>query len=508
MQALQDLEEIWSGSAGAASASNSLAATTAGMAALATGAATAESKDDRLAQRCHEMEQQIAFHLEEKAGLQLELLKAQKRLEQYENATTTIGDDGASLGPVQAGSARYNELRKQLEALKDELLQAETSRDDLKMKSAQQERELIALQLKLDEVQTTYVELAQLKDEVDVLRESSEKLKICEAQLATYKKRLEEQGDLKRQVKLLEQRSAEYLRQNMQFEEEQKRASGWRGQVEAYKKEIEELHVRVDEEMRKTGKAEFELANVTAQLTGLKREKESLLIERDALRDTIDELKCGGGTEGGENVSRELIAPGLKERLEIMEAENKALREGQGGQTALAQLLDDSNQRCEKLREQLKVANQKILTLSQGNSEDANAKSDLVMQLQVKVAQLEAAVVSRDAELLAAETRYRKCVEKAKEVIKTLDPKMANEANLLEGGSSGPHRGDGSEEGGRSGMSVMEERLITSAFYRLSMNCQREAVDSRLAMLSGSGQSFLARQRQPAPRKPLNAYKK
>lgn len=175
------------------------------------------------------------------------------------------------------------------------------------------------------------------------------------------------------------------------------------------------------------------------------------------------------------------------------------------------QLLDDSNQRCEKLREQLKLANQKILTLSQGSTEDATAKSDHVLQLQVKVGQLEAAVAGRDAELLAAETRYRKCVEKAKEVIKTLDPKMANEANLLDGGGHSHREGGnvGAErEEARSGMSLMEEQLITSAFYRLSLNCQREAVDARLAMLGGSGQSFLARQRQPAPRKPLNAYKK
>lgn len=138
---------------------------------------------------------------------------------------------------------------------------------------------------------------------------------------------------------------------------------------------------------------------------------------------------------------------------------------------------------------------------------DTTSKSDLVMQLQVKVGQLESAVASRDAELMAADTRYRKCVEKAKEVIKTLDPKMAADANLLESGS-GSHRGESEDGQPRSGMSVMEERLITSAFYRLSMNCQREAVDSRLAMLGGSGQSFLARQRQPAPRKPMNAYKK
>lgn len=132
------------------------------------------------------------------------------------------------------------------------------------------------------------------------------------------------------------------------------------------------------------------------------------------------------------------------------------------------------------------------------------------MQLQSKLGQLEATLATRDAELLAAEARFKKCVEKAKEVIKTLDPKMANEAYLLD--SSGSHRETVDEQQQwvqRSEVSATEERLIASAFYRLSMNCQREAVDSRMALLSGgAGQSFLARQRQPAPRKPLNAYKK
>lgn len=335
MQALQDLEEIWQGSG--ASQRNSIGFETSSATVPGTAAVDSKNVDERLAQRCHDMEKQIAFFMEEKAGLQLELLKMQKKLEQCENLSPAIGDDGTSLGPVQVGSARYNDLRKHLDALKEDLLQAETARDDLKMKSVQQEREIVSLQLKLDEVQSTYAELAQLKDEVDVLRESSEKLKICEAQLMTYKKKMEDHSDLKRQVKLLEERSAEYLRQNLQFEDEQKRQSGWKGQIEAYKREIDELHVRVDDEMRKAGKAEFELCNVTTSLTSLKREKENLLLERDALRDTIDELKCSEGAGGGDNnVSRELITPGLKERMDRLEVENKALREGQGGQTALA----------------------------------------------------------------------------------------------------------------------------------------------------------------------------
>lgn len=83
--------------------------------------------------------------------MQQEINKLQLDLEKYENQSA-IGDDGRSIGPVQLGSSRYNELRKQLDSLKDELLQAETARDDYKMKSAQQEKEIMTLQMKLDEL--------------------------------------------------------------------------------------------------------------------------------------------------------------------------------------------------------------------------------------------------------------------------------------------------------------------------------------------------------------------
>lgn len=56
------------------------------------------------------------------------------------------------MGPVQPGSTRYTELRRQCDALKDELLQAETQRDDFKIKSIQQEKELVQLQMKVDDL--------------------------------------------------------------------------------------------------------------------------------------------------------------------------------------------------------------------------------------------------------------------------------------------------------------------------------------------------------------------
>ncbi|XP_052893564.1 protein hook [Anopheles moucheti] len=536
MAALQDIEYIWQG----ASPSRNSINTTASL-----DVKTLQEDRDTLAQKCHETNKKMLGLIEEKAALQQEITKLQAIVGRYENPNL-IGDDGTSLGPIQLGSSRYNDLRKLVDSLKDELLQAETARDDLKMKSMIQEKEITELQVRIDDLHAATTEIAQLKDEIDILKEANEKLKICETQLQTYKKKLEDYNDLRKQIKLQEERSADYLKQNLEYEEEAKKYAGLKGQVELYKKKIQDLHGMLDEEMGKTVRAEFEYNQLQGQLAAVQREKENFLRERDTLREALDELKCGqaigvdgvgsgGHGTGGNTMSKELHSNDLYERIERLERENKALREGQGGQTALSQLLDDANQRNEKLRDQLKSANQKILLLSQQHTDDGSSKSELEMQmkqtlelgeqntsqqqmdeaqlqlnnLHTKITNLEAALVVKDQELQAADVRYKKCVEKAKEVIKTLDAHAINEALLMDkvdlpvgtGVDSTLTAGNGNTS--RPPMGQQEEQLIATAFYRLGMVCHREAVDARL--LSGPGQSFLARQRQPAARKPLNA---
>lgn len=83
--------------------------------------------------------------------MQHELQKLQIDLDKYENQSN-IGDDGSSIGPIKLGSSRYTDLRNQFDILKDDLLQVETARDDYKLKSQQQEKEILALQAKLDDL--------------------------------------------------------------------------------------------------------------------------------------------------------------------------------------------------------------------------------------------------------------------------------------------------------------------------------------------------------------------
>lgn len=231
---------------------------------------------------------------------------------------------------------------------------------------------------RLSNFQQAQSELSQLKDELDALREANDKLKVSEALISTYKKKLEDYSDLKRQVKQLEERNADLTQQTLHTEENVKKLSALKGQIELYKKEIQELHTRLDTEINKCVKIEFELNNANTKWTALEREHKYLMAERDTLLEQCDQFRCAEGltTAAGDGVknaiSNELTLPAQREKIRLLEEENKALREGQGGQTALAQMLEDANQRSEKLREQLKQANQKILGLTAQSGMDGH----------------------------------------------------------------------------------------------------------------------------------------
>lgn len=142
MQAIQELETAFQGSLASKGSSLSISG---------FDVKLLQEERDRLAQKCHEAERQIALLLEEKSSIQQELNRLQRDVDASAAPKDfLIGEDGASLGPVQPGSTRYNEMRRQLETLKDDLLQAETQRDDFKIRATQLENDAVALRTKLE----------------------------------------------------------------------------------------------------------------------------------------------------------------------------------------------------------------------------------------------------------------------------------------------------------------------------------------------------------------------
>ncbi|GBP39969.1 Protein hook [Eumeta japonica] len=478
-----------------------------------------------------------------------------------------LDDAGGSLGPAHAGTLRYSHMRAQLDALKDELDKVELQRDDWRARAEFNEREVAILKLRNEELQIAASENVALKDELDALRETAAKAAALESTVASYKKRMEEHVDLRRQVKLLERANTEHVQRAIEHEQAAARANAVRAQLDIYKKQVTELNEKLDAEITKADKLEIENKKLSSRAASAQRERDALLQERDNLRETVDELRCSTAASGAseDNVSRELIPNDLKERLIRLEHENKLLRQNQGAQADQASvqaLLEDYAARLEKQRAAHREANQRIMqleaTLESARAEpaphprlaaaleDSQRKSLQVEELQTalaeerrRAAKLQEALAARDAELLATEDKYKKCVEKAKEVIKTLDPRTTGQQLLSDitlgysrgadasgsggaggaggatsGGAAGPPRTDTTPaphpnnrhewSGGMStsedgGMRLGEQRLVASAWYQLGARCHRDAVEARFARLS-AGHTFLARQRRAYPR--------
>ncbi|CAH0727451.1 unnamed protein product, partial [Brenthis ino] len=532
MQAIQELENITLG-------------TNRGSIHSETTAADQTDADMReaLAQRCHELDTQVKILQEEKMTLLSEVsrLTAAREAEGCEDGRE-LDEGGASLGPAHAGTLRYSHMRAQLDALKDELDKIELQRDDQRARADALERELAITKLKNEELQMAAVENVALKDEVDALRETAAKAAALEATVASYKKRMEEHVDLRRQVKLLERANTEHVQRAIEHEQVATRVQGLRSQLDIYKKQVTDLNEKLDAEITKADKLEIENKKLSSGAASLQRERDALRHERDTLREALDELRCSTITAGAseDNMSRELIPNDIKERLIRLEHENKLLRQNQGAQADQASvqaLLEDYAARLEKQRALNREANARIMQLEASLEaphprlasaiEESQRKSLIVEELQAalgeerrRASKLQEALSAREAELLATEDKYKKCVEKAKEVIKSLDPRATGQQSLSDttlGYSRGPvaasanasradaaptnnnrHEwsGSGSEEGGRC---LNEQRLLASAWYQLGARCHRDAVEARFASLS-AGHSFLARQRRQGAR--------
>lgn len=514
---------------------------------------TVDSRD-QLAQRCHELDQQLSFLQEEKSGLLGENKKLLQRLEEFEN-------------PDESGtSLKYTGLRKQVEALKDEIFKIETSRDDYRVRNEVLEEKLLELQSRQEDLQKSAAEAHHLKDEVDALRETADKATKYEQVIESYKKKLEDMSDLKRQMKILEDKNTECLQYKIDLEEEQKRTALLRNHLELCKQQLAEAHLKLDESTNKCDKLEFEAKKTEAKLSSLQRERDRLAVERDALKETNEELRCSQLQAAG-NASRpsddadsnttntNLLPLDIKEKILSLQHENKMLKLKQQGTEeklpTVQALLDDSEVRVNTLREQNRKSNQRIMELenkleeltgisAKESKSDSSSYQQKIVQLEEELARIQSEKESlssqveerdslvqthkqkvftlqenlnrREYEIAALEERYKRYVEKSKSVIKSLEPKQSNgspsEVTMLRNQLIEKHKIIESLERTLKEtrlLKEMEEKLMTSAYYRLGLSCHREAVDQRLASQNaGQGQSFLARQRQPSARRSHN----
>nr|XP_046231999.1 protein Hook homolog 3 isoform X1 [Scatophagus argus] len=519
---------------------------------------TAEELNDALAskeeisQRCRELDMQVAALQEEKSSLLAENQVLMERL----NQSDSIEDINSPAG------RRHLQLQTQLEQLQEETFRLEASKDDYRIRCEELEKELLDVKSQNEELVSLADEAQSLKDEMDVLRHSSDKVSKLEGTVEHYKKKLEDMGLLRRQNKLMEEKNTVLMQTNIGLEEELRKANAAKSQLETYKRQVVELQNRLSEESKKADKMEFEYKRVKEKVDSLQKEKDRMRTERDSLKETIEELHCVQAQEGqltsglfplasndgSDSLAAEITTPEIREHLIRLQHENKMLKLAQEGSdnekiALLQSLLEDANRRKNELETENRLINQRLMEeqsqveelqkslQEQGSKADDSSilkkkyeehmeklrelnnellkKNSFIDEMELKhntcsqrVDELEEALKKKDEDMKLMEERYKKYLEKAKSVIRTLDPKQNQgsgpEVQALKNQLQEKERMLHSlekEMDKTKGQRDYEEKLIVSAWYNMGMSLQKKAAEDRLAN-TGSGQSFLARQRQ------------
>ncbi|TNM91803.1 hypothetical protein fugu_018814 [Takifugu bimaculatus] len=507
---------------------------------------------EEISQRCRELDLQVAALQEEKSSLLAENQVLMERL----NQSDSIEDINSPAG------RRHLQLQTQLEQLQEETFRLEASKDDYRIRCEELEKELLDVKSQNEELTTLADEAQSLKDEMDVLRHSSDKVTKLEGTVEHYKKKLEDMGLLRRQNKLMEEKNTVLMQTNVSLEEELRKANAAKGQLETYKRQVVELQNKLSEESKKADKMEFEYKRLKEKVDSLQKEKDRMRTERDSLKETIEELHCVQAQEGqltsgllpltssgaSDSLAAEITTPEMREHLIRLQHENKMLKLSQEGSdnekiALLQSLMEDASRRTSELETENRLINQRLMEeqsqveelqkslQEQGStaedssllkkkyeenlakvrelSNEVSKKTSFIDEMELKyssstqrVDELEEALKKKDEDMKQMEERYKKYLEKAKSVIRTLDPKQNQgsgpEVQALKNQLQEKERMLHSlekEMDKAKGQRDYEEKMIVSAWYNMGMSLQKMAAEDRLAN-TGSGQSFLARQRQ------------
>ncbi|KAL7888066.1 hypothetical protein AOLI_G00030400 [Acnodon oligacanthus] len=512
------------------------------------------AEKDELAQRCQELDIQVAVLQEERNSL----LAENDVLTDRANQLDTFDD------PSTPSGKKHSQLQLQLEQLQEENFRLEAAKDDYRIHCEELEKQLVEVQHRNDELTSLAEESRSLKDELDILRSCSDRAVKLEASVETYRKKLEDLSDLRRQVKVLEEKNMTYMHNTVSLEEELRKANAARTQLETYKRQVQELHRKLSEESRRADNLAFDMKKFEEKYEALLKEKERIIIERDSLKETNEELRCTQaqqdqllqagmyktGSPSHDNLAAEMLPIEYREKFIRLQHENKMLRVQQDDSEneRIAELqvhleeerrarseLDTENrlnrERVSELQQQVEDL-QKALQTQGAKPEDShlkrkldahmvqlNAAQDEIMkkkelledlqpdatQASLKLDELMAALKKKDDDMRAMEERYKMYLEKARNVIRALDPKLnpasAEIQSLKVQLSEREKRIAALErECEQAKLREYEEKLIVTAWYNKSLNFQKMAIESRLGGRSNSvvppGQSFLAQQRQ------------
>lgn len=445
----------------------------------------------------------------------------------------------------------------EIQRLKEEIMRLETEKEDHRLKANLLKEDLDRVTMRHEELRQKAEQAKRLQDELDEHKHISEKVLSYENIVENLKKK---NNELKRELKSHEEKNIAHIQSIVKLEEEKSQLINTVNQIEIYKKQLGEARVKLSRETHRADKAEVELTRLAERFEVTKK-------DYARLSETTNQLMRGNSSEADrlnratffepdgtttsrldnfdgqvqrdvdDNLNSGLSLPviELKERVARLETENELLQvklnsKQENNKSVLNGLLDEATEKCKRLESENRQSRKKIMML-ESNLKDlmgtgggnvaavgqqstssasglqamtAESSSDNVLMLIKRVEDQQRLLYQREQELRDSEAKYRRNIQKAKDVIQALNNNQSvgaslhpscmsstssftsnslDETNLLR--QQLREREDRIIELEREfyefkKLKEVHERLILSAFYGLTTPMQWKNVEKRL----------------------------
>uniref|UniRef100_A0A1I7VBQ4 HOOK domain-containing protein n=1 Tax=Loa loa TaxID=7209 RepID=A0A1I7VBQ4_LOALO len=361
---------------------------------------------------------------------------------------------------LSEGNVEIESLRKQIRSLR-------SVRESLRMHFISDGARLVPME----------AEFKRLKDELEEHRLLVQKYEKLDAQISNYKAKLKEWKAQKIEVKVLEDKVTTYMKSVIALEDEQRKNGVLKTQIESLRLENSELEARLNDEIRRADKAEFEFKQLNERIDEIEKEKEHLRQERRELNEQLLLHENGSNTLSlhDETIDASLTAL-LRERIIRLETEKESLLAGNitdGEKLCLKEELSSLIVQKRNLETELKLAQNKADDLEKrlkelnsiiesGNfvnsdrlTEEQTAKERMAIQLAQLEARLEQATHDLEQQVADKKTlndeltsskqqvknekdRLMHYMEKARRMIEDLE----EQSRAVEGGALSRHEFD------------------------------------------------------------------
>ncbi|KRX66281.1 Protein Hook -like protein 3 [Trichinella sp. T9] len=522
-----------------------------------------------LSLRCEQMEKQMKHLTAERDSYVQEIDKLKHQL----SLVCKRNEDSEN-----ERQREISELKIQIETLRDSLDESESARDQMATEYDELLRQVQHSQM-MKENSDNAEKVRKLVDEVDELRARVAEADALGDYVATLEKKLgsvqflldlyiEVVGDLKAQIKALEELESNNLKLSVDFEEEQRKSHTYKLEAGVYKRQAQSLEQRLEEAVEKSLQLEKEKQLIADRLAVLDQEHDRTLWERNQLSSRVEELRkrlqadenkmdvdflAGGKSspraEIDVDIESKIALAGdapmeIKHMLFKLKHENRILTETLTKEREQQKKCFDqaSEEKC-RLQSIIGDLEGKLSSLliacavndrdnsGKSNCENVDPQQDVeeVCRLKGKISRLYECVADKEREIVNLKTAHTETLEKARQycsfqnlsffkVIYHLDVAVkmnADDSNYTVADVEAMKARlvqneatieDLKEENNRQQiMFEQEERLITTAFYELAWQMHRKASEDRLAACLSDPVTFLAEQRKIVCTKPSSS---